>query len=58
MALYCGDVFESWNSIRWHRIIIGGQINVQNIAEAQEAFAENTLGGGILREFGPGEYSH
>lgn len=51
---HCGDVFACWNSIRWHRVIVGGQPNVESIPEAQEALAENTLGGGMLREFGPG----
>jgi hypothetical protein len=48
----CADVFENWNNIAWHRIIIGGQH--QHIPDARDALAEDIVGGGLLRMPGPG----
>ena len=50
----CAEVFENWNAIQWHRIIIGGYHDESSLPEAREALAEDVVGGGLLRVGGPG----
>lgn len=45
------DVFSTWDSIRWRRIVLNGEYDLSTVADAREALAEDMVGGGFSREF-------
>lgn len=50
------EVIAGWESIEWRRVLLGGgsRADSRDVPDAREALAEDTLGGGMLRAFGPG----
>ena len=55
MALDLGavDIVSVWETLPWRVVVLGG--HHEELPVASQALAEDTVGGGFIRDFGPGE---